>query len=72
MMQLKQDSKGHIVYTYRGDIERGIGGSYVWRSGYSATTTDGGILYPWMTKRECQRDARLQGSKAAFDETREG
>jgi hypothetical protein len=53
-----------IVYTYRGGIERGA--RYEWRNGYSATTEDGHILYPWMTKRECQRDAKLNGKRATF------
>jgi hypothetical protein len=65
---LRKDDKGRIIYTYRGGIERGVGGSYKWFNGYSATTLDGGILYPWMTKRACQRDAKLMGHKAAFVE----
>lgn len=59
-----------IVYTFRGDVERGVGGSYVWRDGYSATSPDGLVYYPWMTKRECQSDAKAKGRKAVFDETR--
>lgn len=63
---LRRDAKGRIIYTYRGGVERGIGGRYVWRDGYSATTTDGGVLYPWMTRRECQHDAAALGAKAVF------
>jgi hypothetical protein len=66
----KANKAKEIVYTYRGGIERGIGGSYVWKDGYSATSPDGGAYYPWMTKRECQTDAKKQGGKAVFDETR--
>ncbi len=50
--------EGKIVYTYRGGVERGIGGRYEWRNGYSATTNSGGVLYPWLTTREAQRQAR--------------
>lgn len=66
MIASKGDSKT-IVYTYRGGIERGIGGTYKWFDGYSATSADGGIFYPWMTKRECQHDAKTQGKKAVFE-----
>jgi hypothetical protein len=55
-----------IIYHYRGGIERGAGGRYVWRDGYSETTPDGGILYPWMTRKECRHDAVVQGGKAVF------
>jgi hypothetical protein len=53
-----------ITYTYRGLVERGT--RYDWREGYSETSPDGGIYYPWMTKRECQQDAMKQGSRAVF------
>lgn len=33
--------------------------------GYSATMSDGGVLYPWMTRRECQHDAKAIGKRAA-------
>jgi hypothetical protein len=69
-MTLIKDQQGRIVYTYRGPIERGVGGSYVWRDGYSATTTDGGVLYPWMQKRDCQRQAKQLGAQAVFDNGR--
>ena len=54
-----------IEYFYRGQIECGNGkGSYVWRDGYSANSKEGRVLYPWMSFRECQRDAAAQGKKA--------
>lgn len=65
-MELKRNRKGHIIYQYRGQIARGIGNSYVCREGYSATIKDGGILYPWLTRAECRRDAERAGSKAVF------
>lgn len=30
-LDVKTDAKGRVIYTYRGQIERGIGGSYQWR-----------------------------------------
>lgn len=66
---LKRTEKGAIIYTYRGGIERGVGGRYVWQDGYSASTKDGGVLYPWMNKRDCYRDAKRFGCKAAFENT---
>lgn len=53
-----------ITYTYRGQIERGA--DYHWCDGYSETTAEGHVLYPWMTRQECQRDAKAQGAKAQF------
>jgi hypothetical protein len=67
-LKYKTDAQGRVIYSYRGRVERGIGGRYVWRKGYSATTQDGGVLYPWMTKRECQRQAKAEGHKAVFQE----
>ena len=65
---LRRDERGRIVYTYRGGIERGTGGGYSWHDGYSPTTIDGGVLYPWMPLRKCQQDARRYGCKAAFEQ----
>lgn len=59
-------NRREIIYHFRGGVERGIGGSYVWRDGYSETTADGGVLYPWMTWKECRHDAKIQGGKAVF------
>jgi hypothetical protein len=53
-----------ITYTYRGQIERGP--DYHWIDGYSETAEDEGVLYPWMTRRECQQDARAKGAVAQF------
>jgi hypothetical protein len=56
-----------IVYTYRGGVERGTGEpGYRWRDGYSESTADGHATFPWMTKRECQNDARTRGAVARF------
>lgn len=54
-----------IKYYFRGMIERGP--HYRWVEGYSRTTQQGHVLYPWSTKRECQSEARhvLKG-KAIF------
>lgn len=54
------------VYHYRGLIERGK--DYHWVEGWSATGQSGGILFPWMTKRECQQQAKREGRKAVFAE----
>lgn len=64
---LRRDDSGRIVYEYRGGIERGNGKpGYDWHSGFSPTTKEGHVVYPWLTKRECQRDAKRYGSKAVF------
>lgn len=57
-----------ITYHERGGVERPTGGPRLaeWRTGYSETTADGSITYPWMTRRECQQDAKLRGCKAEF------
>lgn len=54
------------IYHYRGPIERGIGGSYVWHDGYSQNSPEGGVYYPWNTRAECRRSAKLEGKKAVF------
>jgi hypothetical protein len=70
-----------ITYTYRGDVERSsvrrrparpgrpttYVRSYVWKNGYSATSPNGLVQYPWMTRSECREDAKAQGAKAAFE-----
>lgn len=55
-----------IIYTYRGQIEVGRGGRYEWRDGYSATSPEGYVQYPWMTQRQCQQMASAQGKIARF------
>ena len=58
-----------ITYPYRGSLERySMRSGASWVRGYSETTTEGGILYPWMTKRQCQSEARRRGAKAVFKE----
>lgn len=59
-----------ITYTYRGGIEVGTGSGYRWADGYSETTPDGSVTYPWMTRLQCQKDARSRGCRAAFVETK--
>ncbi len=57
------------VYYYRGQIERGNGRcGYVWKDGYSANSENGLTLYPWMTRGECRRAARCDGSRALFND----
>lgn len=59
-----------IQYFYRGPIERPAmkhgKPSYAWHAGYSENGESGGALSGWMTKRECQRDARNRGAVAEF------
>jgi hypothetical protein len=56
-------SKPAIRYHYRGLIERGR--NYDWKEGYSEGEGQT-ITYPWMTRRECQSDARKRGARAVF------
>ena len=56
-----------ITYFYRGAVERGTGTGYAWRNGFSETTPDGKITYPWMTAKECRADARARGAVARFE-----
>lgn len=58
-------TRKEIKYHYRGRIERGMGSRYVWRAGYSRGDANY-VSYPWLTKRECQRDAVILGGKAIF------
>jgi hypothetical protein len=59
--------KKTITYHYRGMIERGNGKpGYSWREGYSAEGPNGEVTYPWLTYRECQRDAKAEGCRAVF------
>lgn len=55
-----------IIYTRRGRVERGS--RYKWHEAYSATTPEGYVLYPWMTRRECRADAKTKGARAVFEE----
>lgn len=52
------------VYHYRGGVERGA--RYEWRDGYSETTVDGDVQYPWMTRKECREEAARDGMRAVF------
>lgn len=56
-----------ITYFYRGGVERGTGAGYDWHNGYSEAGPDGEILYPWMTARECQREAKARGATAKLE-----
>lgn len=56
-----------ITFYYRGMIERGNGKpGYDWHEGWSENSESGQILFGWMTKRECQKEARDRGAKAVF------
>ena len=59
-----------ITYHRRGMVERRIGTGksrqIVWRKAYSGTGVHGGILYPWMTMRECRIDAWSRRLRAEF------
>jgi len=52
-------------YHYRGLIERGGARRLRWHNGYSESGQRG-CLYPWMTFRECQKDAAARGMRAMF------
>lgn len=52
-------------YYYRGQIERGTGHGYRLVNGFSAGE-GGTIEYPWMTRRECQVQAKSDGYTAVF------
>lgn len=68
---MTRDPKSVIVFTYRGDIERGAGGGrYVWKRGYSETLGEGRIAYPWMTMVECRAVAKSRGATAVFEKER--
>ena len=54
-----------ITYHYRGLIERGA--RYEWREGYSPSTTEGLVIYPWVTKAEAQAEAKRNGQSAVFN-----
>jgi len=59
----------YIDYHYRGNVERGTGNRrtpYRWRPGYSATSPDGCVEYPWMTVTECRKEADGRGATARF------
>lgn len=59
-----------ITYYHRGHIEvpapRNGKPGYRWAEGYSANSETGGEMQPWMTRRECQREAKEQGKRAVF------
>lgn len=62
-------TKPTIAYHYRGDVERGGPTTRIrWARGYSASGLAGAVAYPWLTRRECQRDAKWQGARAIFIE----
>lgn len=67
-----------ITYHYRGPIERLVRDShrrsmrFTIVDGFSADGPTGGVLYPWMTKRECVADAAAQGERARFVRNDEG
>lgn len=56
---------GEIEYFYRGGVEVGTGNGYRWADGYSPNA-GGNMTAPWMTKRQCQQDAKERGLRAVF------
>ena len=65
----KKRGTPEILYYYRGALEVvGKHGTYQWTSGYSPTSGDGNVLYPFITRRAAQRDALAQGCVARFEE----
>ena len=60
----------YITYVYRGQVERASTShgkpSYAWHDGYSQDSAEGFVTYPWMTRRECQADARSHCAVAQF------
>jgi hypothetical protein len=58
----------HHHYFLAGSVERGA--RYEWKDGYSRVTPTG-MTYPWLTKREAQRQARSEGAKAIFHHDKE-
>ena len=58
------------IYVRRGLIERGNGKpGYDWHEGYSEKDDSGAVVFPWLTRRECQQEARANGLRAVFEET---
>ena len=59
-----------IVYYYRGSLEqvsnRHRNGRAIMVAGFSECGINGGAIYPWMSRRACQMDAKRRGSKAVF------
>lgn len=53
-----------LVFYYRGRVERGK--RFEWRKAYSPNGPLGEIVYPWLTRRECQILARKEGKRAVF------
>lgn len=69
-------NKPEVHFHYRGPVERlrfapqpgktRLRVPDPWRDGYSENGPGGGVLYPWMTYRECQMDAQARGARAVF------
>lgn len=61
-----------LLYKHRGQVERPAirrgKPTYVPHEGYSRDGADGAVMYPWMTRAECQREAHLMGARARFTE----
>lgn len=57
--------KPEIQYHYRGIDERRLGKRCRWVETYSEQGEHGPV-YPWMTRRECQADAKRRGARAVF------
>ena len=62
-------TRRRIDYFYRGQIERfrmSDRGRNPWQDGYSENGQNGMALYPWLTYRECQADAKARDGRAVF------
>ena len=61
-----------LVFVLRGMIEVGCPRRgkpfYRWAEGYSEKA-EGAVIFPWMTYRQCQSQARVQGCVAKFERT---
>lgn len=61
-----------LVFTERGGIERWRNGKRrgsfkaQWLVGYSETTSEGGVTFPWATRTECRTVAESRGMTAVF------
>jgi hypothetical protein len=59
--------KPEMKFYYRGPIERySISTRGYWVDGYSVDSEGGLPTYPWMGKRDCQKEAKAAGCRAVF------
>lgn len=67
----RKDNRPIRIYHYRGNVERfdmtnKRSMRNPWKAGYSVTSDEGFVSYPWRTRRECLDEARRDGVKAVF------